>query len=926
MKKLLIAALFSAIFTGSTFAQFTYSTNATAGVTVKNLITTDKDTIQVHFNTTKVISAWAPAKTTANLGKDSIAIQKATTAKGIQVKAYVDGTTVTNLASGNFKCDSYTAVSNPVHVSSMASLLQIMSKSLVTGTTNGSTSDSLSRPATCLFDVATGNSAFGMYPGKCKRVEYAAYFSFSGKAVKDDITFDINTYDVGTTGKTASYELSVYASTSAITTFTDALLLGSRVSDFYITGSGLKSVNLSTALGKTPNDFSNKFVYIFLKTKGTPNALGVVDGLQNATSATNIPVVYDPTIVLDNFYATYGVASWVVPAGATGTSYFDHNNGTPTLGVALDFTGGTPVQIPQDIPTAIKIYVSDINRIAAMTIKEANNNAAHNAQYSFAPTGAIMAKAGDGTYSIPVTYTNTASDGTTAFQMSIAPPATGTASDDLEISLLATLPLGTNVSERLEISNGVLFRYTVGAIGTASTITASTSTLTGMDYIAGSGPSVEKSFTVRGTALSAPITITPSANLEISTGTGASFAALSNITITPASGTAALTTVYTRLKAGLTANTYTESISLASTGVTTQNISLSATVSVPAPVVTVSATALTGMDYSIGTGPSVERSFTVSGINLTSVITVTPSINFEISTVTGVSFSPMTTIEIPQTLGTATETTIYTRLKVDLAGNTYTENVTVGATGVTTKNISCTGIIVDPQNVTVQVGQNGTVSENGVTLTNGGIVVANKGTTKTFTFTPDLGYEVATLTFNGADVKSQISGGQYVATVSATSTLVVTYKKIQLVLSMKDASTGTMNMILDYGTIPAFSFTPTTGWTVSTVFYNNVDVTSSVVNGFYTAPAITANALLNVSFVSTVTGAPQMFNNKVKVYTSQSDIIVEGAAEGELVSLYTVNGVQTQSVLSNGERMVIPAIKDAVYLVKTATKTFKVIL
>jgi hypothetical protein len=143
---------------------------------------------------------------------------------------------------------------------------------------------------------------------------------------------------------------------------------------------------------------------------------------------------------------------------------------------------------------------------------------------------------------------------------------------------------------------------------------------------------------------------------------------------------------------------------------------------------------------------------------------------------------------------------------------------------------------------------------------------------------------------------------------------------------MKDASTGTMNLILDYGTIPAFSFTPSNGWVVSTVFYNDVDVTSSVVNGFYTAPAITANGLLNVSFVSTVSGAPQMINSNVKVYSSQSEIIVEGTAEGELVSLYNVNGVQTQSVISKGERMVIPAIKEAVYLVKTATKTFKVIL
>ena len=62
------------------------------------------------------------------------------------------------------------------------------------------------------------------------------------------------------------------------------------------------------------------------------------------------------------------------------------------------------------------------------------------------------------------------------------------------------------------------------------------------------------------------------------------------------------------------------------------------------------------------------------------------------------------------------------------------------------------------------------------------------------------------------------------------------------------------------------------------------------------------------------------------VYMSQSDIVVEGIIAGQNVTLYTLEGKLIKSIESKGERMVIPAQRDVVYLVKTAGKTFKVML
>jgi hypothetical protein len=97
-----------------------------------------------------------------------------------------------------------------------------------------------------------------------------------------------------------------------------------------------------------------------------------------------------------------------------------------------------------------------------------------------------------------------------------------------------------------------------------ATLTTSTTALNGFNYIYDFGPSALQSFTVSGTGLSNNITITASANYEISVD-GAN-------TFTSTSATASkssTTTVYVRLKAGLPVGSYNgESITLTSSTIT----------------------------------------------------------------------------------------------------------------------------------------------------------------------------------------------------------------------------------------------------------------------------------------------------------------------------------------------------------------------
>lgn len=98
------------------------------------------------------------------------------------------------------------------------------------------------------------------------------------------------------------------------------------------------------------------------------------------------------------------------------------------------------------------------------------------------------------------------------------------------------------------------------------TITVDPTTLSGFTYITGNGPSTEQSFSISGSNLTDDISIAATTNYEISIGTGGSFSATSPITLSQSGGAVASTTIYVRLKAGLSVGTYnSEAITASST-------------------------------------------------------------------------------------------------------------------------------------------------------------------------------------------------------------------------------------------------------------------------------------------------------------------------------------------------------------------------
>ncbi len=133
--------------------------------------------------------------------------------------------------------------------------------------------------------------------------------------------------------------------------------------------------------------------------------------------------------------------------------------------------------------------------------------------------------------------------GTTSIGQSLQLSGTGTGYSDFTWQAPATATVGSvNTGQIIPVA--------------APTLAVTPSTLTGFTYEDGSGPSTEQTFVLSGTDMnSTNVVLTPPVNYEISKTTGTGFVASpSTLTYTAYSG--ADETVYVRLKAGLSVNTY----------------------------------------------------------------------------------------------------------------------------------------------------------------------------------------------------------------------------------------------------------------------------------------------------------------------------------------------------------------------------------
>jgi len=116
------------------------------------------------------------------------------------------------------------------------------------------------------------------------------------------------------------------------------------------------------------------------------------------------------------------------------------------------------------------------------------------------------------------------------------------------------------------------------------------------------------------------------------------------------------------------------------------------------PTISVDPSSLTGFSYVAGSGPSSEQSFSLTGSNLTSDLTVSISADkhFEISSTSGGTFG--SSLSYTPTSGSVSAT-VYVRMKAGLEPGTYStdETITCASQGATSQYVNCSGIVYKPE-------------------------------------------------------------------------------------------------------------------------------------------------------------------------------------------------------------------------------------
>lgn len=143
-------------------------------------------------------------------------------------------------------------------------------------------------------------------------------------------------------------------------------------------------------------------------------------------------------------------------------------------------------------------------------------------------------------------------------------------------------------------------------------------------------------------------------------------------------------------------------------------------------------------------------------------------------------------------------------------------------------------------------------------------------------------------------------------------------------LTIKQADNGSVSVPVTKGSVYTFTISPSNGWRVHSVTYNDSDLTSQLSSdGRFTTPAITGNSTLSVVFEEGSSAVNSIRASEVTIQATSIGARVVNANMGDVIRVYTTAGILLQSLKVDAQTIDIPLEKGNVYIVKVGEKTVK---
>lgn len=153
-------------------------------------------------------------------------------------------------------------------------------------------------------------------------------------------------------------------------------------------------------------------------------------------------------------------------------------------------------------------------------------------------------------------------------------------------------------------------------------------------------------------------------------------------------------------------------------------------------------------------------------------------------------------------------------------------------------------------------------------------------------------------------------------------------KEITLPASITSFSKSAFSYCSSLNTIYSLNTTPPVcdyialsgGTSVTSVY-----VPASAVSAYKNAPIWGTNFYSKIKAIQT-SESIELRNEDIRIYSLNSTIIIENTSKGEMLKVFTLTGQLLKTVESTGQKVIIPVLRNNMYIVKTATKSFKVFI
>jgi hypothetical protein len=503
------------------------------------------------------------------------------------------------------------------------------------------------------------------------------------------------------------------------------------------------------------------------------------------------------------------------------------------------------------------------------------------------------------------------SDGGASYHTTVTlTPSSGTvASTTINVRIMSSAAVGAISGKITDTSTGAT-EQDVTVTGTvtaaAPTIVVSPNSLD-LGTTATGTAGTAKTYTVSGTNLTAGLVITAPTGVEVSSDGGASYH--TTVTLTPASGTVASTTINVRITSSAAVGAISGKITDTSTGATEQDVTVTGTVTAPAPTIVVSPNSLDLGTTQSGTAGTAQT-YTVSGSNLTAGLVITAPTGVEVSSDGGTSYH--TTVTLTPASGTVASTTINVRITSSAAVGAISGKITDTSTGATEQDVTVTGTVTAAAPTIV-------VSPNSLDL--GTTATGTAGTAKTYTVSgTNLTAGLVITAPTGVEVSSD-GGASYHTTVTltpASGTVASTTINVRITSSaavgaisgkITDTSTGaTAQDVTVTGTVTAVTNVGTTTTVTSSdstpVYGTAVTLTATVApQSGSTVPtqgsvAFFINGTTSLG-TGTFTGSDAANDALFSYVTTPTQLQVAAGAAQPITATYTAGAGFTDSTSTN---------------------------